>query len=127
MYDDAIVSAALSGFLQHQDLANERAGLFYISQLQDHKLARLYLGRARVLYVEYGADAKVKHVDEICADQVEQLADIKDSTYANDCTVDSADFTESPPYLSFLPPLEAPSTQQSITIDGKVETGHFPV
>ena len=64
-YDDAVASAARSGFLHHQALANERAALFFVAQ-EDYNWATAYFQKSRALYMEYGAKAKASHLDELC-------------------------------------------------------------
>ena len=64
-YADAIASSARSGFLHHQALSNELAGNFFVAK--DPIYAASYFQNARNLYWEYGAHAKVKHIEELCS------------------------------------------------------------
>ena len=57
MYDNAITLAQRSGFPQDAALANERAGIYFLSQ-QDSFLAGAYMSRAHSLYTSWGAKAK---------------------------------------------------------------------
>jgi hypothetical protein len=62
MYDVAIGAAAKAGFVHHEALANERAGIMLHEQKQD-ELARKHLTRARELYRTWGALAKVRDIE----------------------------------------------------------------
>ena len=61
-YNKAIESAADSGMRQHHALANELAGS-YSYRLTDLSRARLHLTKARDLYREWEATAKVKELE----------------------------------------------------------------
>lgn len=63
LYDQAIESARKYGFVQHQAIANECAARFY-SQYQFTTNANAYLAEARSCYSLWGADAKVRQIDE---------------------------------------------------------------
>jgi predicted ATPase len=60
-FDDAIASMSKLGILHYQALANERAGVYFLRV--DREWARVYLTRARELYLEWGAVAKVEEMD----------------------------------------------------------------
>lgn len=60
-YDAAIAAAGRSGFLNNQALANERAGIYFLSK-NDWTWAPTYLRRSVELYIEWGAAAKVKQL-----------------------------------------------------------------
>jgi len=57
-FDLAISAAGRSGFVHDQALANERAGIFFL-ETNDEFWASFYLSRARDLYRDWGAQAKV--------------------------------------------------------------------
>ncbi len=62
-YDLAIDGAKENGYVQHEALANELAGEFYLA-LGRKKLARTYLIDAYYAYIRWGAKAKVKDLEE---------------------------------------------------------------
>jgi PAS domain S-box-containing protein len=64
LYERAIYSAQKGGFLQVEALANELASRFYASLGLD-KIARVYLQDARYGYLRWGADGKVRQLEEI--------------------------------------------------------------
>lgn len=70
-YDEAISAAGRLGFLHHQALGNELAAMFFYSQ-DDTQLGADYLARARQLWSDYGADAKVRHLDSCYGTSVSQ-------------------------------------------------------
>mgnify|MGYP000128169734 CR=1 FL=1 len=61
-YDTAIALAHENEYLNEEALANELAGKFYLSRNQK-QFARHYLQNARYLYQQWGAVAKVKHLE----------------------------------------------------------------
>ena len=63
LYEQAIRSARANGFIHHVALAYELAARFYAARGYD-EIARLYLGNARDGYLRWGADAKVRQLDE---------------------------------------------------------------
>lgn len=63
LYDQAIDSAAENEFIQIEALARERAASFYLS-LGRHRNARSYLRDARYGYLRWGANGKVKDLEE---------------------------------------------------------------
>lgn len=73
-YDEAIKSAARSGFTNHEAMANERAGRFLIDFRESNKKARndnavadileAYISRAMALYREWGAKAKAEQLEQ---------------------------------------------------------------
>jgi predicted ATPase len=62
-FDEAIATAARAGFIQDAALANELAGDYFISTCDKYR-PTYYLTRARDLYQEWGAHAKVNHLRE---------------------------------------------------------------
>ncbi|MEO1210206.1 MAG: AAA family ATPase [Cyanobacteria bacterium J06638_20] len=61
-YDRAIASALENACTPEAALANERAALFYLAQ-QRPKVAAVYFQEARFLYGQWGATAKVNHLE----------------------------------------------------------------
>lgn len=61
-FDNAITMAGKLGFLHNQALGNERAGVYFLEQ-GDNVWASTYLSRARKLFREWGALAKLDQMD----------------------------------------------------------------
>ncbi|MFB2919716.1 ATP-binding protein [Aerosakkonema funiforme] len=61
-YDTAIALARENEYLNEEALANELAAKFYLTRNQTH-FARHYLQNARYLYQQWGAVAKVQHLE----------------------------------------------------------------
>jgi hypothetical protein len=64
-FDMSIARANRAGFLHNAALANERAGLYFFGNQKDMYWARHYLGRAKCLYADWGAIAKVSQMEEM--------------------------------------------------------------
>src|SRR5262249_28160867 len=64
LYEDAIRSAHANGFAHNEAVANELAGRFYAMR-GFQKIAQTYLREARYLYGCWGAEGKVRHLDEL--------------------------------------------------------------
>jgi signal transduction histidine kinase len=64
LYEQAIRSARANGFVHNEALANEVAARFYMARGFD-KIARTYLRDARYCYLRWGADGKVRQLDEL--------------------------------------------------------------
>jgi hypothetical protein len=62
-YGDAITAAGKLGFMHHQAIGNERAGVYFLEQQNDKAWASTYLSRARALFELWGAQAKVRHME----------------------------------------------------------------
>jgi PAS domain S-box-containing protein len=62
-YEDAIRLAAEHGFIQNEALGNELAGCFYKGR-GFVRIADLYLATARRCYLRWGADGKVRQLDQ---------------------------------------------------------------
>ena len=62
LYERAIRSAHLHGFVHNEALANELAGRFYMTRGFE-RIAMTYLREARHCYIRWGADAKVWQLD----------------------------------------------------------------
>ena len=63
LYDNAIESARENKFIQHEALANELAGKFWLEQGQE-KFAKLYLTEAHYGYQLWGAKRKVQDLEK---------------------------------------------------------------
>ena len=64
LYEKAIRSAHVHGFVHNEAFANELAGLFYAARGYE-KIATTYLREARYCYMRWGADAKVRQLDQL--------------------------------------------------------------
>jgi PAS domain S-box-containing protein len=64
LYERAIVSARANGFVQNEALAYELAARFYAAR-GFHKFADAYLLEARYCYQRWGADGKVRQLDQL--------------------------------------------------------------
>jgi PAS domain S-box-containing protein len=64
LYEQAIRSARANGFIHNEALANELAARFYAARGFE-KIARVYLQDARYGYLRWGADGKVRQLDEM--------------------------------------------------------------
>ena len=63
-YEEAIRSARANGFVHNEALANELAGRFYTAR-GFQKIAQVYLHDARYCYLRWGADGKVRQLDQL--------------------------------------------------------------
>jgi PAS domain S-box-containing protein len=63
-YEQAIRSARANGFIHNEALANELAGRFYAARGFE-KIARVYLQDARHGYLRWGADGKVRQLEQL--------------------------------------------------------------
>ena len=64
LYEAAIQSARENEFVQNEALANELAARFYAGRGFD-TIAQAYLRNARYGYLRWGADGKVRQLDEV--------------------------------------------------------------
>ncbi|WP_079545809.1 trifunctional serine/threonine-protein kinase/ATP-binding protein/sensor histidine kinase [Bradyrhizobium lablabi] len=64
LYEQAIGSARANGFVHNEALANELAASFYASRGFE-KIARAYLQDARHGYLRWGADGKVRQLEQL--------------------------------------------------------------
>ncbi|WP_154071670.1 trifunctional serine/threonine-protein kinase/ATP-binding protein/sensor histidine kinase [Bradyrhizobium lablabi] len=64
LYEQAIRSAQAHGFVHNEALANELASRFYAARGFE-KIGRAYLQDARHSYLRWGADGKVRQLDEM--------------------------------------------------------------
>jgi PAS domain S-box-containing protein len=79
LYERAIRSAHLHGFVHNEAFANELAGLFYAARRYE-KIATTYLREARYCYFRWGADAKVRQLEQF-------YPEIKPEKAVSDATV----------------------------------------
>jgi PAS domain S-box-containing protein len=63
LYEQAIRSARTNGFVHNEGLAYEVAARFYAAR-GFNEIARLYLGNARYDYLRWGANGKVRQLDQ---------------------------------------------------------------
>lgn len=63
LYEKAIGSARANGFVHNEGLANELAGRFYAAQGFE-KISTTYLRDARSCYLRWGADGKVRQLEQ---------------------------------------------------------------
>ena len=66
-YEQAIRSSRANGFIHNEALANELASRFYAARGFD-KIARVYLQDARYGYLRWGADGKVRQLEQLHPD-----------------------------------------------------------
>ncbi|MGF6301395.1 PAS domain S-box-containing protein [Paraburkholderia sp. WC7.3d] len=64
LYEQAIHSAQANGFVHNEALANELAGRFYAARGLE-RMARVCLQDARYGYLRWGADGKVRQLEEL--------------------------------------------------------------
>jgi PAS domain S-box-containing protein len=64
LYERAIASARANGFVHNEALAYELAARFYAARGFE-EVADLYLGNARRCYLRWGADGKVRQLDQL--------------------------------------------------------------
>ena len=64
LYEQAIYSARANGFVHNEALANELAARFYAARGFE-KIANAYLRDARYCYLRWGADGKVRQLDQL--------------------------------------------------------------
>ena len=64
LYEKAVRSAHTHGFVHNEALANERAGCFYAARGFE-TIATTYLRDARYCYRRWGADGKVRQLEQL--------------------------------------------------------------
>jgi len=64
LYEKAVRSAHTQGFVHNEAIANERAGCFYAARGFE-RIAVTYLREARYCYRRWGADAKVRQLEQL--------------------------------------------------------------
>jgi predicted ATPase/GAF domain-containing protein len=72
LYEQAIRCARENGFVHIEGVANEVAARFYMARGFE-KIADSYLREARYCYLRWGADGKVKQLDELYPQLVKQV------------------------------------------------------
>jgi PAS domain S-box-containing protein len=78
LYDKAIRAAHKYGFVHNEAIANELAGSFYAARGFE-KIATTYLRDARSCYLRWGADAKVRQLEQLYP-QIKPEKAISDAT-----------------------------------------------
>ena len=73
-WDLAVDSTQRAGFLSHQALAYELAGVYFRQSEQDYH-AKSYLSRARAVYREWGCDSKIALMHSRYSDTLEPVSD----------------------------------------------------
>jgi len=76
LYEQAIRSARENRFVHNEALANELASRFYAARGFD-EIAQLYLRNARHCYVRWGADGKVRQLDQLHPNLREEIAAVE--------------------------------------------------
>ena len=71
LYEHAIHSAGTNGFVHNEALANELAARFYAAHGFE-KIANLYVRDARYGYLRWGADGKVRQLDQLYPQLIEK-------------------------------------------------------
>ena len=64
LYEKSARSARVNGFVHNEAIANELAARFYAARGFE-EIAHLYLGNARQGYLRWGADGKVRQLDQL--------------------------------------------------------------
>jgi len=64
LYEQALHSARANGFIHNEAVANEVAARFYAARGFE-QIAQLYLRNARQCYLSWGADGKVRQLDQL--------------------------------------------------------------
>jgi PAS domain S-box-containing protein len=89
LYEQAIGSAHSNGFIHIEALANEAAARFYAARGLG-KIALMYLSNARACYLQWGADGKVRQLDNLYPD-LRHGETFSDSTSTISTSVESLD------------------------------------
>ncbi len=89
LYEKAIRSAHVHGFVHNEALAHEIAGLFYAARGFE-KIATAYLRDARYCYLRWGADGKVRQLDQLYP-QIKDERSISDATATIHAPVEQLD------------------------------------
>ena len=89
LYEQAIRSARANGFIHNEALANELAFRFYAARGFE-KIARVYLQDARYGYLRWGANGKVRHLEQLYP-QFRQAAPVSGPTDAIAAPVEHLD------------------------------------
>jgi PAS domain S-box-containing protein len=89
LYETAIRSAHANGFVHNEGVANEVAGRFYWARGFE-KIATTYLREARYCYLRWGADAKVRQLEQLYP-QIKVERSISDATATINAPVEQLD------------------------------------
>jgi GAF domain-containing protein len=89
LYEKAIRSAHVHSFVHNEAIANELAGRFYARRGYD-KVATTYLREARYCYVRWGADGKVRQLDQLYP-HLRAEKSLSDATTTIETSVDQLD------------------------------------
>jgi predicted ATPase/signal transduction histidine kinase len=81
LYEQAVHSARENGFVQNEALAHELASRFYRARGVD-RIADTHLREARACYVRWGADGKVRQLERLFPQLVEQRPLAPTATFA---------------------------------------------
>jgi PAS domain S-box-containing protein len=96
-YEQAIRSARENGFIHNEGLANELAARFYAARGFE-KIANAYLRDARYCFLRWGADGKVRQLDELYPhlreegrERLSQRSEVPDATTTIGASVEHLD------------------------------------
>ncbi|MET0659945.1 MAG: ATP-binding protein, partial [Steroidobacteraceae bacterium] len=89
LYEKAIRSARANGFIHHEAFTNELTGQFY-ARRGFERIATAYLREARDCYFRWGADAKVRQLDELYP-QIRAGKPVPDATVTIQTSVEHLD------------------------------------
>ena len=89
LYEKAIRSAHVHSFVHNEAIANELAGRFYARRGYD-KVATIYLREARYCYERWGADGKVRQLDQLYP-HLRAEKSLSDATTTIETSVDQLD------------------------------------
>jgi predicted ATPase/signal transduction histidine kinase/ActR/RegA family two-component response regulator len=79
LYEESIRLARENGFIQNEGIAGELAARFYAARGLE-TIARAYLRNARYCYLRWGADGKVRQLDESYPHLRDELSPIRPTT-----------------------------------------------
>src|SRR4030081_1887274 len=79
LYEEAIRLAREQGFIQNEGIAGELAARFYAARGLE-TIAQTYLRNARYCYLRWGADGKVRQLDELYPHLREELSPPRSTT-----------------------------------------------
>src|SRR4030081_239079 len=79
LYEDSIRLAREHGFIQNEGIAGELAARFYAARGLE-TIAQTYLRNARYCYLRWGADGKVRQLDELYPHLREELSPPRSTT-----------------------------------------------
>ncbi len=88
-YEQALRAARANGFVHHEAFSNELAGRFYLTRGFE-KIATMYFREARACYLRWGADGKVRQLEQQFP-QLQTEQRISDSTATTLTPIDHLD------------------------------------